>query len=273
MMQYSKQAAHHPDWAWRTPEGFRDEPFVLNFVLPDLLADGVTRHEGLPVPVDDDADFLVRSVLIPQLGLAPRRTSVAFPPVSTPGRVRITTSNSQQLSRGLVLYSGIWCGAGMPNLLATGGSLVDPLPVPAGGALVLDLVLATTGQPANASTTVNDTTLLVYANVFGAGGNGRTVTIVDPGAPNSPLFATPAGSNVTISLQTDGLGAIATTFFLLAQFINSSPIVSPLYVAEIFGEPVEEIVAPAVLNLAGGTAGGLVNVAGAFVGVKRYKAC
>jgi hypothetical protein len=272
-MIYSQQSAHHPDWAWQTPAGFRDEPFVLNFVFRDLLADGITLHRSLPVQCEDDADFLVRSVLFPQLGLAPRGSSIAGPGVSSPGRVRITTGNGQQLSRGLVLYSGIWCGAGMPNLLAVGGSLVDPLPVPAGGALSVDLQLATTGQPANASTTVNDTSLLVYANVFGVGGNGRTITIVDPGAPNSPLSVVLAGVNATISLQTNALGAISTTFLALAQFVNSNALLAPLYVAEVLGVPVEEIVAPGVLNLVGGSAGSLVDITGAFIGVKRYKAC
>jgi hypothetical protein len=273
MIQYSKQAAHHPDWAWQTPAGFRDEPFVLNFLLPGLVADGATTHYGLPVQVEDDADFLVRSLLLPQIGLAPRGSAIGGSGVNSPGRVRITTSNGQQLSRDLVLYAGIWGGAGMANLLAAGGSMVDPLPVPAGGALLLDVLLATTGQPASASTTVNDTTLLVYANVFGAAGNGRTITIIDPGAPNSPLSVVMAGNNATISLQTDALGAISTTFFLLAQFINSNASLEPLYVAEVSGVPVEEIVAPDVLNFVGGTAGGLVDLAGAFVGVKRYKAC
>ena len=133
MIQYSKQGAHHPDWAWQTPEGFRDEPFVLNFVLPGIMADGKTFYQQLPVQVDDDADFLVRAFLCPQLGLNPRGVSTGSSGgAASPGKVRISTSNGQQLSRNMLLYSGIWCGAGMSNLTAAGGSLIDPLVVPAG---------------------------------------------------------------------------------------------------------------------------------------------
>lgn len=271
MIQYSLQPAHHPDWAWQTPEGFRDEPSVLPFVFTDILADGKSKFLGLPVQCDDDADFHVRALLCPQLGITPAGSAVGTSgSESTPGRIRISTGNEQQLSRDLVLYGGVWCAAGWSNLYAAGGSLVDPVVIPAGGALLVDLQLATTGQPSTALQSSGSSTLLFYYNVFGTAGDGHTLTLLDPGAPNSPLSGSAAAGDGTVSLATDGGGALITTLAELADFINVTADLAALFVGSLSGDG-SELAAADVLTFDNGGPGGVVSVAGAFVGVKRFK--
>lgn len=64
--------------------------------------------------------------------------------------------------------------------------------------------------------------LLYTAKVGGAGGNVKTIGLVDPGTQNSPLSITVSGDAMTVSLATDNSGALISTLAQVNTAINAS---------------------------------------------------
>jgi len=63
------------------------------------------------------------------------------------------------------------------------------------------------------------------------GGNDITIEVVSPGLPDSPLAVSVSGSDITVSLATDGSGTTTTTAAQMRDAINSDPAASGLVFA------------------------------------------
>lgn len=106
----------------------------------------------------------------------------------------------------------------------------------------------------------NDFTLT--ANTLGASGNNITITLADPGALASPLGIAVVGNDITISLETDGSGAIVSTAADVVNLINNTAASSALTTASLNpgndGTGIVEAVSQT--NLSGGAAAAMFRV-------------
>lgn len=77
-----------------------------------------------------------------------------------------------------------------------------------------------------------DADLTYTAVVFGEDGNDITVTHVDPSANNATLDVTVSGTDITVSLATDGGGLITSTAAQVKAAVNADPEASLLVLCE-----------------------------------------
>ena len=63
------------------------------------------------------------------------------------------------------------------------------------------------------------------------GGNDIQAEFLNPGAANSPLAVSVTGKRITVSLGTDGAGALASTAAQVVAAINADPAASALVIA------------------------------------------
>lgn len=272
---YSLANAWRPDWAWPSEPGFRYEWFYRNFqfVIPGT---GAALME-LPIRIDDDGDFLVQAIHIPQLAIVPfdmrGDTYMSGANARATGLARIRTSDGKQLSTEMILSLGAWAAAGFAGISGTGPSINDPLIVPAGGVLSLDVQCTTNATWAVITATFGAATIFFEANVFGVSGNGLTIELIDPAAPNVPLSAAVVAGGVEVTLGTDGASTITSTVADVVNIINDTTAVAAVMMSQSFGDSSELAAAVGPLVLDGAVAATDIDLYGAFMGWKRIKTC
>lgn len=274
MVQYSRAAAWHPEWAWSTPAGFSDYPYALNFTLLNVPANGTGRAQSIPVRGPDDADFLVRSIYLPKLAIVPTDVRGLLSELSPiPGLMRLNVAGRQSSSNEFVLTGGAWCNGGLPGLQGPGVSLVDPLVIPARGVVTFDLQLSTNARPAVASFDTGAGNVLIYANVYGLTGNGFRLMMVDPGIPNAPLEIVGGvpSSSVEVQYATDAFGAISSTWAEVVEFVNLN--LSAFFIATLLDGDGSAVGVEHTFITAGAQASSPVDVVGALIGHKRKRIC
>lgn len=256
-----------PQWAYATPDGFRDEIYEYPFSFT-VLADGKTPALNLPLQLDDDVPSILRAIVFPNCG--PSLSSTQFPAF-----VRIRDSNGNPLSDGLVLAAGVYGLSGAANANAFGFPFEPEILCAPGGTIVFDFLVGSNGGVSQVAIAFGGSGgILFFAQIQGAAGNGLTIQLIDPGAPNVPLsVALVGGVHVQVTLQTDGGSAIISTDAQVAAIINATPAV-----AAVMGA-VGPVGAPTVVNavaqtpLVGGANGTPVTLNGTLVAVKRFPEC
>ncbi len=222
---YAPNVKYKPEWAKRTPDGFRDETFLVPFQFLQVPGSGQIVR-GLPWNLDDDQPFILDGIFFTQIGTT---LDANGGQPSGQGLARIWDCQGNPLSQGLVLGLGMW-GNGSIALTAVGSPaqvfgwgfpIEDELECPPGGTLLFDFQLTTTATVAFFQIVDVVLTITFYAGVWGAAGNGGVITLVDPGAPNIPLSLVVAGANVTVTLATDGAGVVTSTFQDIADIVNA----------------------------------------------------
>lgn len=103
----------------------------------------------------------------------------------------------------------------------------------------------------NMTAATSDITLT--AKVAGSAGNSINVTYVDPGAADQPLTVSVNVKTITVSLATNGAGAITSTAALVKAAINAHAEAAALVTAEDEGTGTGIVNAVVNANLAGGT--------------------
>ena len=276
---YDPDRLYKPQWATETPEGFRDETYIVPFQFTVPGNGSLVR--GLPWQLDDDVPYIIRAINFPQIG------QVLVPGGGgTPGLCRIWDSHGNPLSQGLVLGLGMWCQGGVdvdslggtpgnPSHYGNGFPIEPEIECAPGGVLLFDFQLSTNALIAQFFDLIGGgpNGLTFWAGVFGTAGNGRTIQLVDPGAPNVPLSVAVIGVNVTITLATDGGGVITTTSADIATLLLNTPAAAGVMSAQPSGDPNQVVAAFGPSPLASGTAGTDIAVVGSFIGVKRFKDC
>ncbi len=91
------------------------------------------------------------------------------------------------------------------------------------------------------------------AKTFGEAGNEVSIELIDPSDINQPLVVTVIDSAISVSLETDGLGAIVTDAIALIQALNIDPLASLL--VSLQGSGSSPLVPLVQTNLAGGVDG------------------
>lgn len=268
-----------PQWAYKTPKGFRDEPFFVP-VLFTVPADGQV-HVGLPWSLDDDVPWIFRGIVMPALGTA-QGGAYAIPPTSSPSLCRIQDTEGNPLSKGMVLALGVWSQSGFtetstPTGVNAFGFPIEPEIVCApGGTLLFSFQVPTDAVPAKLLYTVGGSTITFFARVYGTAGNAYTITLIDPAAPNVPLSVAVVGTAVQVTLATNGASTLISTLAQVAAAVNSSAAAVALIGAIVTaGTGASVATALGVTPLAGGLAqvGADVSFPGTLLGVKRFPEC
>lgn len=143
------------------------------------------------------------------------------------------------------------------DISATGGSS----PPNATSEMTLTMNLDADADALTASALTLDSTnaladVSLAAVTGGQAGNGISVRFVDPSAASQALAVSVSGSAITVSLATDGTGAITSTAAQVAAAINANPSASALVTATPEGAGTGVVDAVAQTNLSGGTDAG-----------------
>lgn len=96
-----------------------------------------------------------------------------------------------------------------------------------------------------------------FSRLPGAEGNDISVAYVDPAGNNQALAVSVTGTDIVVSLATDGAGAITSTKTLIAAAVNAHATASTLVDAVVTGTGADVATAMAATDLAGGSASGL----------------
>lgn len=253
-----------PQWAYETPAGSRDEPYIVPVEFT-FLANGRPVF-NLPVQLDDDVPFILRGIQFPELGLELG--------VHPRGIARIRDSHGNPLSEGLVMGLGAWGDSGIQDANAFGFAVEPEVVCEPGGVLIFDFAISSTGNFASFLKVGALEQIRFYAAVFGTGGNVLTIQLINPGAANIPLSVVLVGNAVQVTLQTDGAAVLISTYQQVADIINNTPAIAAVMRAFLTGtNPAEVITAQAVTPLAGGLNGGNVTLLGSLIGAKRFQEC
>ena len=260
---YDRQDLFRPLWPFSEPADSHDEVFVVGpFTLP---VSGTGQLDlNLPVQLDDDVNFFMRAMSFVNIS----------PDVGAFGVLaRLRTTYGDPLSDGLIYSLGNWSNSG-GELEAFGIPIEQEVECSPGGALLFDFQMSSNGSPALFDHTAAGETIQFQAAVMGAAGNGFTIAIVNPGAPNVPLSVAVVGTAVTVTLATNGASAITSTFAQVQAIINTTAAVQAVMVALLSGpNPATIMTALATTPLAGGHNGTPTTLQGCIIGVKRFGKC
>lgn len=267
-----------PQFAYPTPEGFRDEPYWVPFKF-SIPADGLI-HLGLPWSMDDDVPFILRGIIFPPIGTAQPGANT-IPRTAFPALCRMRDTKGNPLQDTLVLALGVFAQSGFadsttPTGINAFGFPIEPEVVcDPGGTIIFDFQLPTDAIPAALFHTVGGSSIAFFARVYGTAGNAFTIQFTNPGAPNVPLSVAVVGNAVNVTLATDGGSVITTTIAEAAAAVNSTPAALALMgaIVTVGGSNLATAFGP--LNLAGGLGqqGELIELTGTMIGVKRFPEC
>jgi hypothetical protein len=266
---------YKPEWAYKTPAGFRDELFIVpfHFVIPGDGRPVIQR----PWQLDDDVPFIIRGIVFPEIGL--NNLSHEFNANGRPGLVRIRDTQGNPLSEnplydGRILSLGAWGQSGFDGRNAFGFPIDPEIECAPGGAVLFDFQISTNAGIASAQHSDAAETIEFDASIYGTAGNAFTIELRNPGANNIPLSVAVVGGAVTVTLATDGGGAITSTYVQVEQIINTSAAARAVLSAKLSGPtPDQVITAMGITNLAGGSASTPITLDGSLIGVKRFKEC
>lgn len=264
---FNPQDRYKPAFAFRTPDGFWDEEYQIPFNFT-VAGDGSPTFRN-PIQMPDDAPWILRGIVFPQIGLS----SGFMDGTRSPGFARLWDGRGNPMSKGLVLTLGVWCQSGYADVNAFGYWFADEVIFEPGGNSMMDLQLSTNATAAVANLIFGADSLILEANIYGTGGNGYTVNLIDPAAPNIPLSIGVVGTTVNITLETDGASAIVTTTQEVIDIINETAAAIALVMPWLAAGDGTEVVAADVAVLAGGAASTDIVVAGTLLGVKRRPLC
>lgn len=256
---YNPADCYKPQWAYPTPEGFHDEPFIVDFSFTIPGDGGIYRF--LPWQLDDDVAFLIRGIQWQQIG-----TGENPGPFNSPALVRITDTKGNPLSDDLVLSLGAW-GQSPTGTVQNGAGfpIETEIVCDAGGTPVFDFQLSTTASVAALEQPNTLQTFVFDANVYGPAGNSITVALVAGAA----LAVAVAGDAVTVTLDSG-----VTTVAQVVAAINANAAASALILASSVGPaPNEVALAFAATALSGGATGEPITLVGSLFGVKRFTGC
>lgn len=258
---------YKPAHAFRTPDGFWDETYLIpfSFVVP---GNGQPSFRNL-IQMPDDSPWILRGIVFPQIGIS----TIINGAERFPGKARLWDGRGNPMSKGLVLTLGAWCQSGFNDVNAFGWAFADEVSFDPGGFAMLDLELNTNAAIASANAIFGADSIIFDANIYGTGGNGYQVDLVDPGAPNIPLSIGVVGTTITVTLETDGGSSIVTTSQEVIDIINDTAAASALVLAWLAAGDGTDIVAADSLVLGGGAASSPITVSGTLLGVKRRPVC
>jgi len=268
---YNPSLTFKPQWAYETPDGYRDEVYLVPFTFT-VLANGLPVF-NLPLQLDDDVPYVLYAIVFPVIGPSGDTAGLFFPGLA---RIRDTHGNPLSFNttnNGLIYTLGALGASGLKNENAFGFVFEPGIECAPGGTLLFDFQLSSSGSAAQFLDVVGAGSILFFAAIFGAAGNAFSIELIDPGAPNVALSVALVGTVVEVTLGTDGGSAIISTLAEVAAIINSTPAVAAVMGAVVPAVPATVATALGVTPLTGGLDGSVQVLNGTLIGVKRWKEC
>lgn len=274
---YAPNVPYKPQWAYKTPAGYRAESFVMpfNFTVP---ANGQQQRD-FSWKLDDDAIFVLKGMVFPQVGTAQLANAsnalnaedVGTGLLGTPAMVRIRDAFGNVLTnylptQDLILAVGAIGLSGFSGLNASGFPLDAEVFCQPSSQLFFDFLLPS--NAANAYLIIPNTAsggaaLVIWAKAGGAQGNAISITATGGGGTSVAV----AGNAITITV-----GAGATVNAIAAALLASAP-ASALVVPSVVGGVGPAMPTFTATNLVGGMASGSQVVQGTLLGDKLFKDC
>lgn len=250
---------YRAQWIFFTPPGYRDEFFVVPFELV-VLANGVLQ-KGYPVQLDDDAPFIARAIMVPEVGAAGL----------TPALMQLIDCYGNAIQIEPCLAGGM---GGEVSGVASGFPLDAPLFCPASGVLTWNVAASNNGVQAQLFYSNGGGGLVVFTMVAGGtAGNAYTMRFLDPGAPGSPLTVSLVGTVITANLATDGGGVITSTIAQVVAALAADGAIAAVVTGSIESGGAELATAFGPTSFDSGADASNITIRGEFRGVKRFKAC
>lgn len=268
---YNPSLSFKPQWAYLTPQGYRDEVYLVPFTFT-VLANGLPVF-NLPLQLDDDAPYILYAIDFATIGPNGDVAGEFLPGLA---RIRDTHGNplsANSTNNGLIYTLGALGASGLQNENAFGFVFEPGIECAPGGTLLFDFQLSSSGFRAEFLDTIVGGSILFYATVFGAGGNAFSIELIDPGAPNVPLSVALVADVVEVTLATDGGSAITSTLDDVAGILNSTPAISVVMSALVTSGGATVATALGVTPLTGGQDGTNQVLNGTLIGVKRWREC
>lgn len=103
---------------------------------------------------------------------------------------------------------------------------------------------------AGAKASLTDGDITLTAKTYGVAGDNISLELLDPGANDSPLSITVTGELISVSLETDSLGAIITDYAALNTALSGDPAVTAL--VDVSGTSANIVAALVETPLSGG---------------------
>ena len=241
-----------PQWVYFTPSGVEDVESIVSFKFR-IPATGVLQR-GLPIQLDDDADFILRGLYIP----------LDENPAGYLCRLYDGFGNALQASPCFQM-------GGLANGGRGFGFPVDQeIFYRAGGVALMDLAISSNGSAAFLQHVHGADVTLFTANIIGTAGALYSIQYINPAAANVPLSVAVAGNAVQVTLATNGASALISTVLQVIAGINATPAAAALLTASLLhGTGASTEVAFGPTSLAGGTFGTAADFSGALLGIKR----
>lgn len=263
---------YKPQFAYGAPEGFHDEEFEVPVSF--TFSGNGQLNRGLPWQLDDDMPMRIRGIYFRDLGPSQFAAS--------PGYCRIWDTMGNPLSSDLVLALGMWGSGGIDsgdNRYAWGFPIEPEIECAPGGILQFDFKLQTSANIGSGALEDGiQSPVTIYNGRIGVT-TVKSITLVDPGAPNIALSVGVIGTAVTVTLATDGAGVITSTFVEVANAINASPLTAGVITAfpeaanDSAFDPAALAVAQGPVAIPSGDASQETTIVGTIIGVKRLRDC
>jgi hypothetical protein len=254
---YAPRVLYKPQFAYKPRPGFRQESFVLPFTF-NVLANGLLQ-ENFPWKLDDDVPYLLKGMVFPQIG-----TSAQV----LPSLVRVRDTYGNPMSNGTVLSFGAQGQSGYDGINAFGFPFDCEVECEKGGVILFDFQLPTNAGVAGYGGIAG---IFFAANIYGPIGLTYSIALVNPGAANVPLSVAVAGTEVIVTLATNGASVITSTLAQVAAAINANSAASALVIATSVSATVAT--AHAQQFFTGGSASINQVVQGTLLGAKLWKDC
>ena len=274
---YAPNVPYKPQWAFKTPAGYRAESFVMPFSF-SVLANGQQQRD-YSWKLDDDSIWVFKAMVFPQVGTAQLANAsnalnaedVGTGLLGTPAMVRIRDAFGNTLTNclpteDLVLAVGAVGQSGFSGLNAAGFPFDCEIFCQAGSQLYFDFLLPS--NAANAYLIIPNTSsggaaLVIWAAVGGGQGNAITITATGGGATSISV----AGNAITITV-----GPSATVQDIAAALIASAA-AATLVIPSVVGGSGPAMPTFGATNLVGGMAYTSQIVQGTMLGDKLFKDC
>lgn len=273
---FNPAVKYKPQFARAAGPGQRFESHMVPFSFQSVPATGQLVR-GLPLQLDDDQPFWLLGIFIPSIGTwAGNGGGGSGLPE---GLCRVWDSRGNPLSQGLVLGFGMFGNAGRTTSLRNdyygwGFPVEDPVLCDPGGTLLFDFQLFTNATIGGTGFAGVLESIEFFNGKYGTAGNGYSIELIDPGAPNVALSVAIVGMAVEVTLATDGASAITTTFLDVYNLFLTSPELEGVMVCTISGlDPNEVITTFGPDNLSDGAASTPVDLFGTLIGEKVFEDC
>lgn len=248
---YDRTARYAPQWRYPPPPaGFYEQPYFVPFQV--TMTGNSNPVYRIPIQLDDDHTFLARTLIFPSAGN--NIQTLDNPPVTgVPLLLRFWDTRGNPLSNELALAFGVFCQSGF-GVNLYGFPFPHQVTCDAGGLVQVDYQAPAIGGGTSATASATDDIsgeTITFTSVV-VGGSATIFMQAQTGI-NQPLTISLVGTEITITLATNGAGAPNSTFTEVVGGMNANGPAAALVNTTLTGANPGDLI-PVALFGAGGLA-------------------